>query len=83
MAAVKRYHPEAYAGRVDVFFPSEAWRRSGEQAEDWGLVAKESVEHIGPDGANGDNMLREPHVRALAALLNLCLSGAREPDETD
>lgn len=83
MAAVKRYHPEAYAGRVDVFFPSEAWRRSGEQAEDWRLVAKESVEHVGPDGADADNMLREPHVRALAALLNSCLSGAREPDETD
>lgn len=77
MAAVKRYHPGAYAGRVDVFFPSEAWRRSGEQAENWRLVAAESVEHVGPDGADGDNMLREPHVRALAALLNSCLSGAR------
>jgi thioesterase domain-containing protein len=82
-AAVKRYHPEPYAGRVDVFFPSEAWRRSGEQAEDWRLVAKETVEHVGPDGADGDNMLREPHVRALAALVNSCLSGARGLDETD
>jgi thioesterase domain-containing protein len=59
IAAVKRYHPEPYAGRVDVFFPSEAWRHSGEQAEDWRLVATETVEHVGPDGADGDNMLRE------------------------
>jgi hypothetical protein len=46
-------------------------------------VAEESVEHVGPDGADGDNMLREPHVRALAALVNSCLSNAREPDEPD
>jgi thioesterase domain-containing protein len=83
MAAVKRYYPGTYAGRVDLFFPSEAWRRSGEQAEDWSLVANECVEHVGPDGADGDNMLREPHVRALAPLVDSCLGGARGPDETD
>ncbi len=83
IAAVKRYYPEAYAGRVDLFFPSEAWRRSGEQAEDWRLVTEESVEHVGPDGADADNMLREPHVRAVAALVNSCLSGARGAHETD
>ena len=77
LAAIKRYHPGAYEGRVDVFFPSEAWRRSREQAENWRLVAEESVEHVGPDGADGDNMLREPHVRTIAALVNSCLDGAR------
>jgi thioesterase domain-containing protein len=77
MAAIRRYHPGAYAGRVDVFLPSEAWRRSGEQAEKWRLVAGESVEHIGPDGADADNMLREPHARAIATLVDSCLSGAR------
>lgn len=83
IAAVKRYYPETYAGRVDVFFPSEAWRRSGEQAEHWSRVAEECVEHVGPDGADGDNMLREPHVRALAPLVDSCLGGARGSDETD
>jgi thioesterase domain-containing protein len=83
MAAVKRYYPEAYAGRVDLFFPSEAWRRSGEQGEDWSLVAKECVEHIGPDGAYSGNMLHEPHIRTLAPLIDSCLSGAHRPDETD
>jgi thioesterase domain-containing protein len=83
MAAVKRYYPEAFAGRVDLFFPSEAWRRSGEQGEDWSLVAKECVEHIGPDGAYSGNMLHEPHIRTLAPLIDSCLSGAHRPDETD
>jgi thioesterase domain-containing protein len=83
VAAVKRYYPESYPGRVDVFFPSEAWRRSGEQAENWSLVAHECVEHVGPDGADADNMLREPHVRALTPLVDSCLRGARGPDETD
>jgi thioesterase domain-containing protein len=83
IAALKRYDPETYAGRVDVFFPSEAWRHSGEKAEDWRLLAEETVEHVGPDGADGDNMLLEPHVRALATLVNSCLSGAPGPDETD
>jgi thioesterase domain-containing protein len=82
MAAVKRYYPESYAGRVDVFFPSEAWRRSREQAEKWRLVARECVEHVGPAGAFGDNMLREPHVRALALLVDSCLSGEGGPSET-
>jgi thioesterase domain-containing protein len=70
VAAVKRYHPGFYAGRVDAFLPSAAWRRAGEGAEEWRHVAHELVEHVGPDGADGDNMLREPHVRALADLLN-------------
>ena len=31
VAAVKRYEPGYYAGRVDVFLPSEAWRSSGDR----------------------------------------------------
>lgn len=73
MAAVKRYEPSFYPGRVDVFLPSEAWRRSGDRPDDWKRVAGEVVEHIGPDGTEGDNMLLEPRVSALAALLNPAL----------
>lgn len=68
--AVKTYEPDFYAGRVDVFLPSEAWRRSGDRPDDWKRVAREVVEHVGPDGTGGDNMLLEPRVGALAALLN-------------
>jgi len=70
LAAVKRYEPGFYAGRVDAFLPSEAWRHSGEGSDEWKQVARQVIEHVGPDGADGDNMLREPHVRVLAALLN-------------
>jgi thioesterase domain-containing protein len=73
MTAVKRYEPGPYAGRVDVFLPNEACRHSGDRPEEWRRVASEVVEYVGPDECNGDNMLREPHVRAIAALLNASL----------
>jgi thioesterase domain-containing protein len=71
--AVKRYEPGMYLGRVDAFLPSEAWRHSGEGSEEWKTVAPRVIEHVGPDGADGDNMLKEPHVQVLAALLNATL----------
>jgi thioesterase domain-containing protein len=76
--AVKSYEPGFYAGRVDVFLPSEAWRRSGDRPNDWKLVASEVVEHVGSDGTDGDNMLLEPRVRALANLLNPTLRPEEE-----
>jgi thioesterase domain-containing protein len=73
IAAIKRYEPGFYAGRVDVFLPSEAWRRSGDRPEEWKRVAAQVVEHVGPDRIDGDDMLREQHVPVLAALLNRAL----------
>ena len=73
MAAVTRYEPGFYPGRIDAFLPSEAWRHSGERPDEWKQVASQVVEHVGPDGADGDNMLLEPYVEAFAALLNRAL----------
>lgn len=73
LAAVTRYEPGFYPGRIDVFLPSEVWRHSGEGLQEWQQVAGQMVEYVGPDGADGDNMLRETHVEALAALINTCL----------
>lgn len=70
LAAVERYEPGFYPGRVDAFLPNAAWRHAGEGSEDWKRVARQVVEHVGPDACDGDNMLREPHVRVLAELLN-------------
>jgi thioesterase domain-containing protein len=70
VAAVKRYEPGYYAGRVDVFLPNGAWRRSGDQPDEWKRVSGRVVEHVGPDDANGDTMLLEPHIRVLAKLVN-------------
>ena len=78
VAAVKRYEPGFYAGRVDLFLPNEAWRHSGDLADEWKRVAGQMVEHIGPDECDGDSMLHEPYVRALAALVNPSLGDERE-----
>ena len=83
VAAVKRYEPGFYAGRVDVFLPSEAWRRSGDRPDEWKRVAGQVVEHVGPDGCDGDNMLLEPHVRVLAALLNQAFRDEEGQHATD
>lgn len=70
VAALKRYEPQFYDGRVDVFHPSEAWRRSGERPDEWKRVAGDIVEYIGPDETEAENMLKEPHIRVFASLLN-------------
>jgi len=67
--AVKRYQPGRYEGRIDLFFPNAAWRHTGDRPDEWRRVAPEVVEHIGPDECTGDDMLREPHVGAVAAML--------------
>ncbi len=73
MAAVKRYEPGFYAGRIDVVAPNKAWRHSGEQSDEWKRLARQTVEHAGPDQCDGDSMLHEPYVRDVAALVNSTL----------
>ena len=68
---VKRYEPGfVRRDESNAFLPNAAWRHAGEGSEKWKQVASLVVEHVGPDEADGDNMLKEPHVQALAALLN-------------
>jgi thioesterase domain-containing protein len=73
-AAIRVYEAGFYPRRVDAFLPSPAWRTAGEGSEAWHDVAAEVVEHVGPDRADGDNMLREPHVQTIANLVNKALS---------
>jgi thioesterase domain-containing protein len=82
MAAVKRYEPALYAGRVDLFLPNEAWRHSGDLPDEWKRVAEQVVEHVGPDECDGDDMLREPHVPEVADLLNGALGQERRHHAT-
>jgi thioesterase domain-containing protein len=68
IAAVKAYHPGRLAGRITLYFPSEEWRGTEDRPEDWKRFAQGGVdERIGPDGCNGDLMLRE-YVRDIARL---------------
>jgi thioesterase domain-containing protein len=69
MAAVRSYRPMRFPGRIDLFLPSEAWRESGDRPEKWSTVADSVREHVGPDGYDGDAILLEPQVPAIAALL--------------
>lgn len=75
--AVRRYRPEPFDGRVALFLPSKRWARSAFAALDWRLVAT-TEEHVGPDGCDGDNMLREPNAQAFAALFRRCQAAPPE-----
>jgi thioesterase domain-containing protein len=77
MTAMKRYTPGPYAGRIEHFLPSDGWRHLGDRPDDWKGLAPQLVEHVLQSGADGDNLLREPHVRGLAAQLEPVLRGGR------
>lgn len=67
--AIRRYRLRRYAGSIDVFFPSESWRKSGGRPDLWRGAADTTREHVGHDNCPADGMLLEPHVRAVAAAL--------------
>ncbi len=73
--AVRRYEPRPFAGRVDLFCPNAAWLQSEDEPNLWRRVVSEVVEHVGADDCDGDNMLLEPHVRAVAARIGPLLHG--------
>jgi thioesterase domain-containing protein len=71
MAAVRRYVPQTYPGRLDLFLASADSIRIGfDRPLDWSLYAADGATvHKGPDGCEGSRMLREPYVRQVAARL--------------
>lgn len=79
VSAVRRYEPEFYAGRIDLVLPNAGWRHSGERVDEWKRVATRVVEHLAPDEADGDFMLREPYAQGLAAMLTGLLRDDEEP----
>lgn len=70
LAAVRRYTPRRFAGRVTLILPSREWLRSGDAllARRWRPLAQQVEEFIGPDGCTGDNILMEPWVAETANL---------------
>jgi len=71
--AVRRYVPPPFAGRLSLFVPNRRWLRSGNMLLRWRRVALDTEQYCGPDGCEGDVMLREPHVRAIADLFRRAL----------
>jgi hypothetical protein len=71
LAALSRYTPGQFAGRVGLFLPSRAWGGYGAAAAGWRSVAPLLEAAVGPDGCDGDTMLREHAVR-FAELFRRC-----------
>jgi thioesterase domain-containing protein len=72
LAAVRRYTPGHYAGRVCLFVPSKDWVRSRNEPLRWRSVVPQAEEYFGPDGCDGTNILREPYAATFAELFREC-----------
>lgn len=73
--AVRRYKPGYFSGRLSLFVPNRKWLRSRNLSRRWRRVAREIEEYSGPDGCEGDLMLREPYVGAIADLFTSRTAG--------
>lgn len=78
LAAVRRYTPHPFAGRLDLFSPLQQWVRSATPR--WGAVAQRTAEYFGPVGSTGDTMLLEPHAAGVAELFRRCRDELDEGD---
>jgi thioesterase domain-containing protein len=77
VAAVRRYRPRRFEGRVKLFLPGVGWQRSGVAALRWCAEAAHAETYFGPDSADGANMLLEGHASAFAALFRSACGEAR------
>lgn len=69
LAAVRRYVPQPFDGRVAVFLPNAGWRQPGNRLLRWPQpVARIVEEHCGPAACDGYSMLLEPHAPAFGEL---------------
>jgi thioesterase domain-containing protein len=69
IAALRRYAPGQFDGRVCLFWPRKAWLDHQSVLSQWQSVASGSEEYFGPDDSTGDTMLRETCAPAFAKLL--------------
>jgi len=69
IAALRRYTPGHFAGRLILLSPSREWLPSGAL---WRSVVERAEEYLGPAGCDGDTMLLEPYAPDLAALFLRC-----------
>jgi thioesterase domain-containing protein len=68
IAAVHRYTPGSYAGRVALILPNRAWLRSGAEPLRWRSAVPHAEICFGPDSCHPDFLLAEPDAGAIAAL---------------
>jgi thioesterase domain-containing protein len=68
LEALQAYQPGRFAGRIALLLPCQSWSRGGWRALDWKAHADRVDTHFGPEGADGDNMLRAQYAPAFAEL---------------
>ena len=70
LAAVRRYVPPYFTGRLSLFVPNRTWQRSGLLSERWRRVARDVEVYCGPDNCPADDMLLEPHAAVIGELFS-------------
>jgi len=73
VAAVRRYRPGRFTGRVGLFLPSQEWLPSA--ARRWHSLAPRAEAYVGPAGCNNDTMLLDPYAAGFADLFRRCREG--------
>ena len=77
LEAVRRYTPDEFDGRLCLFLPATQWTQPGGTAFRWLRTAPQVEQHIGPDGSDADNILREPQAAAIAKQFQQALANAQ------
>jgi len=72
-AALARYTPRHFPGRLALLLPCKAWARSSRQPLRWRSVAERAEEYCGPDDCETDVMLLEPYACNFARLFEQSL----------
>ena len=67
LAAIRRYTPGAFNGRLSLFWPCR--EHGGEALAQWQAVAQDTRTFFGPAGCDGASMLREPYAATFAEVL--------------
>jgi thioesterase domain-containing protein len=80
LAAARRYTPGPFSGRVCVFLPNARWVCARDEPLRWRSVAQNVETYAGPEGCNGDNMLREPYAALFADLFRRAAEPGAEAD---
>jgi thioesterase domain-containing protein len=75
LAAVRRYTPRHFAGRVALLVPDKDWLPAAVSL--WRSIAGSSSEYYGPSGCQGETMLLE-HAPAFAGLFRQCRDAHEE-----
>lgn len=77
LAAVRRYRPQPYAGRVCHFIPKKDWLPANGGAARWRSAAPRTEDYYGPDHVDAERMLLDPDAAVFAELFNRCRDTTR------